>query len=142
MEWRLALNYQDMAPKVMAPRVIPNQFGLVPIADGQGIHLMNKSFQHGQHALKDYHMQLIFLDHQNKRRLMMARQQQDNMHDAQPPVPPQLIPAIQANRSGATDQDTSNRPLDMSSPFFITSSSPRARLAPNGIRPPSSNRGT
>merc|ERR1712000_420534 len=31
------------------------------------------------HALQDYQMQLMLLEQQNKKRLMMARQEQDNM---------------------------------------------------------------
>jgi hypothetical protein len=33
----------------------------------------------GNHALQDYQMQLMLLEQQNKKRLMMARQEQDNM---------------------------------------------------------------
>merc|ERR1712000_122462 len=34
--------------------------------------------QSGNHALQDYQMQLMLLEQQNKKRLMMARQEQDN----------------------------------------------------------------
>src|SRR5277367_3852137 len=33
----------------------------------------------GNHALQDYQMQLMLLEQQNKKRLMMARQEQDNI---------------------------------------------------------------
>lgn len=36
------------------------------------------------HALQDYQMQLMLLEQQNKKRLMMARQEQDNMGGMQP----------------------------------------------------------
>ncbi|CEJ90235.1 Putative Protein F37C4.5 [[Torrubiella] hemipterigena] len=39
------------------------------------------------HALQDYQMQLMLLEQQNKKRLMMARQEQDNMGGAQPGGP-------------------------------------------------------
>lgn len=43
------------------------------------------------HALQDYQMQLMLLEQQNKKRLMMARQEQDNIggmpRDGQPPGP-------------------------------------------------------
>lgn len=35
--------------------------------------------QQGSHALQDYQMQLMLLEQQNKKRLLMARQEQDNM---------------------------------------------------------------
>ena len=35
--------------------------------------------QTGNHALQDYQMQLMLLEQQNKKRLLMARQEQDNM---------------------------------------------------------------
>ena len=44
--------------------------------------------QSGNHALQDYQMQLMLLEQQNKKRLMMARQEQDNAvnRDGQPLV--------------------------------------------------------
>lgn len=45
----------------------------------------------GNHALQDYQMQLMLLEQQNKKRLMMARQEQDNIggmpREGQPPGP-------------------------------------------------------
>ena len=43
--------------------------GMQPNANGQG----------GNHALQDYQMQLMLLEQQNKKRLLMARQEQDNI---------------------------------------------------------------
>jgi hypothetical protein len=40
---------------------------------------MSAPFGTGNHALQDYQMQLMLLEQQNKKRLMMARQEQDNM---------------------------------------------------------------
>ncbi|KAB8067504.1 hypothetical protein BDV29DRAFT_88459 [Aspergillus leporis] len=92
------------------PGVMPNQTDLVPMPDGQGMYPMNGDYygangqmaqvragmqtpggQHGNHALQDYQMQLMLLEQQNKRRLMMARQEQDSMArpDGQPPMPGQ-----------------------------------------------------
>lgn len=45
--------------------------GMVPSAPGQP--------QQGNHALQDYQMQLMLLEQQNKKRLLMARQEQDNL---------------------------------------------------------------
>ncbi|ORY15705.1 hypothetical protein BCR34DRAFT_584878 [Clohesyomyces aquaticus] len=60
----------------------------------------------GNHALQDYQMQLMLLEQQNKKRLLMARQEQDNMsgpQHGQPPVgapgfPPSMSP--QGSRAG------------------------------------------
>lgn len=53
----------------------------MPAGGGQG----------GNHALQDYQMQLMLLEQQNKKRLMMARQEQDSMTraDGQPAIPGQ-----------------------------------------------------
>lgn len=65
------------------------------------------------HALQDYQMQLMLLEQQNKKRLMMARQEQDNMGGAQPGGPgagpngqpfPDASP--QAVRSGTSPNPT------------------------------------
>ncbi|KAI9877000.1 MAG: hypothetical protein M1830_005066 [Pleopsidium flavum] len=62
--------------------------------------------QGGNHALQDYQMQLMLLEQQNKKRLMMARQEQDNQTrtDGQPGVPGQsgFPPGMspQGSRSG------------------------------------------
>ena len=62
--------------------------------------------QSGNHALQDYQMQLMLLEQQNKKRLMMARQEQDSMArtDGQPGVPGQQgLPqgmSPQGSRSG------------------------------------------
>jgi len=39
----------------------------------------NAAHGQGNHALQDYQMQLMLLEQQNKKRLLMARQEQDNM---------------------------------------------------------------
>ncbi|KAL0264522.1 hypothetical protein SLS55_000472 [Diplodia seriata] len=59
----------------------------------------------GNHALQDYQMQLMLLEQQNKKRLLMARQEQDNItqHPASGPVgqpgfPPAMSP--QGSRAG------------------------------------------
>ncbi|KAF2029115.1 hypothetical protein EK21DRAFT_113174 [Setomelanomma holmii] len=46
----------------------------------------------GNHALQDYHMQLMLLEQQNKKRLLMARQEQDNMSSPQSLRLPVAIP--------------------------------------------------
>ncbi|KAF2006603.1 hypothetical protein P154DRAFT_220332 [Amniculicola lignicola CBS 123094] len=62
--------------------------------------------QQGNHALQDYQMQLMLLEQQNKKRLLMARQEQDSISTAphgQPSVgPPGFAPAMspQGSRSG------------------------------------------
>jgi hypothetical protein len=48
----------------------------------------------GNHALQDYQMQLMLLEQQNKKRLMMARQEQDiiSRGDGQMPIGPGMQP--------------------------------------------------
>ncbi|PYI04495.1 hypothetical protein BO78DRAFT_170880 [Aspergillus sclerotiicarbonarius CBS 121057] len=106
---RSALTNQGMPNGMMNPGVMPTQTDMVPMPDGQ-VYPMNGDYygangqmaqvrtgmqtpggQHGNHALQDYQMQLMLLEQQNKRRLMMARQEQDSMArpDGQPPMPGQ-----------------------------------------------------
>ncbi|KAJ4990971.1 SOM1 protein [Stagonosporopsis vannaccii] len=53
--------------------------------------------QQGSHALQDYQMQLMLLEQQNKKRLLMARQEQDNMsgphQQGQGQFPPAMSPS-------------------------------------------------
>lgn len=106
---RSALNNQGMPNGIMNPGVMPNQADLVPMAaDGQMYPMGSEYYgangqmpqvrpggmqtpggQHGNHALQDYQMQLMLLEQQNKRRLLMARQEQDSMTTRadQPPIP-------------------------------------------------------
>lgn len=111
---------------MMNPGVMPNQPDMVAMSDGQPMYPMNPEYygangqmgrpggiqtpggaQHGNHALQDYQMQLMLLEQQNKRRLMMARQEQDSMRpDGQPGMPGQgaLPPGTspQGSRTGAS----------------------------------------
>lgn len=66
--------------------------------------------QSGNHALQDYQMQLMLLEQQNKKRLMMARQEQ---HENQPrdgqPMPGGVIPpgmSPQGSRNGTSPNPT------------------------------------
>lgn len=111
---------------MMNPGMMQNQTDLVPMPDGGGMYMnpeyynsngqmaqvrpggmQTPSGQHGNHALQDYQMQLMLLEQQNKRRLMMARQEQDTMagRDGQPMpgqggLPPGTSP--QGSRTGAS----------------------------------------
>lgn len=67
--------------------------------------------QGGNHALQDYQMQLMLLEQQNKKRLMMARQEQDSIgRDGGPPIPgqPGIPPQGQSpgSRTGASPNPT------------------------------------
>lgn len=44
----------------------------------------NQAGNNGNHALQDYQMQLMLLEQQNKKRLLMARQEQDNLGAGHP----------------------------------------------------------
>lgn len=125
---RSALNSQGIPNGgMMNPDVMPTQGGMVTMPDGQmyptamgaeyyGNGQMPQvrpgmagtpNGQPGNHALQDYQMQLMLLEQQNKRRLMMARQEQDTMaRDGQPPMPGQggLPPGTspQGSRAGTS----------------------------------------
>ena len=122
---RSALNNQGLPNGMMNPGVMPNQPDLVAMPDGQGMYPMGNEYygangqmpqvragmqtpggQHGNHALQDYQMQLMLLEQQNKRRLLMARQEQDSMtRPDQPPIPGQqaLPPGTSpGSRAGAS----------------------------------------
>ncbi|KAL8698833.1 MAG: hypothetical protein Q9224_001674 [Gallowayella concinna] len=47
----------------------------------------NGAANNGNHALQDYQMQLMLLEQQNKKRLLMARQEQETPHNGQPGMP-------------------------------------------------------
>lgn len=92
-----------MNPAVMANQGSPmlqpmndNQFmGNMPMGDLYGAQMRaNGGMQGpgatgGNHALQDYQMQLMLLEQQNKKRLMMARQEQDNISRDGGPMPGQ-----------------------------------------------------
>lgn len=129
---RSALNNQGLPNGLMNTGVMPNQPDLMPpMGDGQGLLPMSGDFynngqmgqvrpgmqtpgggQNGNHALQDYQMQLMLLEQQNKRRLMMARQEQDSIAraDGQAPIPgqQQLPPGTspQGSRTGASPNPT------------------------------------
>ena len=83
------------------PRMgMPPQNGPAPATGGQ------PQANNGNHALQDYQMQLMLLEQQNKKRLLMARQEQDSMaHPTGVPGPnggqyaPNMSP--QGSRTGA-----------------------------------------
>lgn len=124
---RSALTNQGMPNGMMNPaNVMANpQTEMVSIPEGQ-VYPINGDYygangqmaqvrtgmqtpggQHGNHALQDYQMQLMLLEQQNKRRLMMARQEQDSMArpDGQPQMPGQQLPpgtSPQGSRAGTS----------------------------------------
>ncbi|KAL4917081.1 hypothetical protein BDW62DRAFT_218318 [Aspergillus aurantiobrunneus] len=158
---RSAMNNQGMPNGLMNPGVMPNQADLVPMPDGQGMYPMNGDFysangqmaqvragvqtpggQHGNHALQDYQMQLMLLEQQNKRRLMMARQEQDSMArgpDGQPlpgqqgQQPGQMPPGTspQGSRTGASPNP--NDQMKRNTPKIAQSGLPGSPSAPDAM---------
>ncbi|KAL2839792.1 hypothetical protein BJX68DRAFT_279325 [Aspergillus pseudodeflectus] len=160
---RSAMNNQGMPNGLMNPGVMPNQADLVPMPDGQGMYPMNGDFyggangqmaqvragvqtpggQHGNHVLQDYQMQLMLLEQQNKRRLMMARQEQDSMArgpDGQPlpgqgqqqpgqQMPPGTSP--QGSRTGASPNP--NDQMKRGTPKIAQSGLPGSPSAPDAM---------
>lgn len=96
----------------------------------------------GNHALQDYQMQLMLLEQQNKKRLLMARQEQDSMaHPAGVPAngqgPPQGFGAVAPGMSpqGSRAGDPSPGPGDMGMPGRGTPKIGKAGMSPNGGPP-------
>lgn len=111
---------------MMNPGVMANQADLVPMPDGQGMYplpggpeyynaangqmnqvrpggMQTPGPQQGNHALQDYQMQLMLLEQQNKRRLMMARQEQDTMSRGEGQMPgPGMPGASPGSRTGTS----------------------------------------
>ncbi|EEQ33247.1 OefA [Microsporum canis CBS 113480] len=104
---RSAMNNQGIPNGLINPGVMPNQPDMMqPMHDSQGMipqeyygngqmaaqmrqgGMPTPGAQNGNHALQDYQMQLMLLEQQNKKRLLIARQEQDSMaRDGQPPQP-------------------------------------------------------
>ncbi|KAJ5109760.1 hypothetical protein N7532_002405 [Penicillium argentinense] len=116
-----ALNSQGLPNGGMVnPNVMPNQELMAMSEANGGMYTMNPEYYQanpqaigrpsmqpqngGNHALQDYQMQLMLLEQQNKRRLMMARQEQDSMARDGQPMPGQLPPGTspQGSRTGAS----------------------------------------
>lgn len=200
---RSAMNNQGMPNGMMNTGVMPNQGDMIPpMPEGQGLLHLGEYYnsngqmgpvrpgmqtpagQNGNHALQDYQMQLMMLEQQNKRRLIMARQEQDTMAraDGQPGIPgqPGLPPGTspQDSRSGASPNpgeqmkrgtpkmpqtglpgspsaaegmagrgspasmgfNGGQMPPDMANAqYFHMKNMSENMVAPNGMRPPSSN---
>ena len=84
----------------MQPMSDPHFMGTMPMGDIYATQMRpNGAMQvpagatGGNHALQDYQMQLMLLEQQNKKRLMMARQEQDNIsRDPSMPGQPGMNP--------------------------------------------------
>ncbi|KAI1935982.1 hypothetical protein LOZ66_004900 [Ophidiomyces ophidiicola] len=199
---RSAMNNQGMPNGLMTPGVMPNQGDVMPLHESQamlpmqdyyapngqmaqmrpGMQTPGAQAAGGNHALQDYQMQLMLLEQQNKRRLIMARQEQDSMArgDGQPGMVQQnLVPGTspQGSRTGASPNPNEQMkrgtpklppsglpaspsvadamgqgrgspasmnfaggqiPPEMGGGAFF-GMKPEGMMAPNGMRPPSSN---
>lgn len=84
----------------------------------------------GNHALQDYQMQLMLLEQQNKKRLLMARQEQDSM--THPGIPPNANGQFAPNMSpqGSRAGGPSPNPNDMArgTPKMQPGASPNGQL--------------
>ena len=95
---RSALSNQNMSKGMPNPGGVPNQGSpmMQPMGDGQmnganleGYYNGNAQMRGviapngGNHALQDYQMQLMLLEQQNKKRLLMARQEQSDLRPDQ-----------------------------------------------------------
>ncbi|RMZ81135.1 hypothetical protein DV738_g2456, partial [Chaetothyriales sp. CBS 135597] len=79
-----------------------SRMGAQPIPNAPGAN------NNGNHALQDYQMQLMLLEQQNKKRLMMARQEQDNAISREGPLGMPVAPGMSpsGSRSGASPNPT------------------------------------
>lgn len=88
----------------------------------------------GNHALQDYQMQLMLLEQQNKKRLLMARQEQDSML-SHPEVPPKAN--AQSAPSMPPQSSSAGGPLpnliEMARAPSATSTSEHVRKAATGL---------
>ncbi|RDW61256.1 putative cAMP-dependent protein kinase pathway protein (Som1) [Aspergillus mulundensis] len=160
---RSAMNNQGVPNGLMNTGVMPNQADLVPMPDGPGMYQMNggdfygangqmaqvrpgvqtPGGQHGNHALQDYQMQLMLLEQQNKRRLMMARQEQDSMSrgpDGQPlpgqqgqQQPGQMPPGTSPQGSRAGASPIPNDQMKRNTPKIAQSGLPNSPNAPDAM---------
>lgn len=115
------------------PTMVPNQ-QVAAAAAAMG----NQGGQNGSggsHALQDYQMQLMLLEQQNKRRLMMARQEQDGMssHTGVPASNGQFAPNLSPGQA-----NPSPNPNDMQrgTPKMNNGPSPNGNLAGRGSPAP------
>ncbi|KAF2430138.1 hypothetical protein EJ08DRAFT_661108 [Tothia fuscella] len=75
-----AANGQSEAMKAMQANGGPQNMENIDFMTSQRLNGSNNGGSHGSHALQDYQMQLMLLEQQNKKRLLMARQEQENIN--------------------------------------------------------------
>lgn len=92
----------------------------------------------GNHALQDYQMQLMLLEQQNKKRLLMARQEQDSMaapHAQGPGFPASMSP--QGSRAGPSPNPADQ--MKKGTPRMGQSGLPGSPMPPEGAMQPQRN---
>lgn len=116
----------------------PLQMGAAA-AQQQAVAQAQGQNSNGNHALQDYQMQLMLLEQQNKKRLLMARQEQDSMTHPGGSVPPQVpngqggqqfVGAPGMSPQGSRAGDPSPNPNDMMGRG--TPKIGKAGMSPNG----------
>lgn len=142
---RPGMNNQAIPNPAMNPAVVANQSEVIPsVHDGQSVMPMPDYYNPqmmrpsvppnntaGSTALQDYQVQLILLEQQNKKRLILARQESENMaHDGQAGMPSQPgLPqgaSPQANRAAASPNP--NDQIKRGTPKLNQSGLPQAGL--------------
>lgn len=91
--------------------------------------------QGGNHALQDYQMQLMLLEQQNKKRLMMARQEQETISrtDGGPPMPGQSGAPAMSPGSRAGNSPNPNDQMKRGTPQLGANGMPRSPSAGEGM---------
>ena len=88
--------------------------GQVPMPSGpNGPGAANQGNGNGNHALQDYQMQLMLLEQQNKKRLLMARQEQDSMAHPAGVAPNGQFPPGMSPQGSQRGGDPSPNPNEM-----------------------------
>lgn len=92
----------------------------------------------GSHALQDYQMQLMLLEQQNKKRLLMARQEQDGMaaHTGVPVANGQFPPNMSPSGSRAGGPSPNPNDMQRGTPKMSNGLSPNGNMPGRGSPAP------
>jgi hypothetical protein len=83
-----------------------SDFQLLTVKDFDLANLSNSAAKQGNHALQDYQMQLMLLEQQNKKRLLMAQQEQDNISNNPFKAFSQVPSRSKRDRADSEDNDS------------------------------------
>lgn len=114
------------APVQMMPQHGPQQLTPWGAEYQRLLPMQNHPQPMSNHALQDYQMQLMLLEQQNKKRLMMARMEQDGISDDVDMDVAQPTSSSSGNREAKTDQNVVSTPKQASPKAAPMASEPTA----------------